>query len=180
MWGHHRPGCSIRILCDNAAVVAILRAGISKDALVMHLMRCLSFFIARFQLVLIPKHLPGRENSAADRLSRDALSSFRQLVPQSRPEPMQLPGHLMEALVYQRPDCVLLFPGFSIIIAEDLQVRGKPLQQVLSFDWGYTPSSGGTHTLQVCVILSGQEIDASHYKDILVRGEVPSDKVGLC
>ena len=104
VWGHQWPGCSICILCDNAAVVAILRAGTSKDTLVMHLMRCLSFFIARCQLVLIPKHLPGRENSAADHLSRDALSSFRQLVPRSRPEPTQLPVHLMEALVHRRPD----------------------------------------------------------------------------
>ena len=104
VWGHQWPGGSIRVLCDNAAVVAIIKAGTSKDPLVMHLMRCLFFFTARYQLILLLKHLPGRENLAADHLSRDALSSFRQVVPHAKVEPTLLPESLMEALVQQRPD----------------------------------------------------------------------------
>ena len=104
VWGHQWPGGSIRVLCDNAAVVAIIKAGTSRDPLVMHLMRCLFFFTARYQLILLPKHLLGRENLAADHLSRDALSSFRQVVPHAKVEPTLLPENLMEALVQQRPD----------------------------------------------------------------------------
>ena len=104
VWGHQWLGCSVCILCDNAAVVAIVRTGTAKDPLVMHLLRCLFFFTARYQLTLLPKHLPGRENVAADHLSRDALSSFRQVVPHAKAEPTTLPDNLMEALVLQRPD----------------------------------------------------------------------------
>ena len=83
-------GGSIRVLCDNTAVVAIIKVGTSIDPLVMHLMRCLFFFTVRYQLILLPKHLPGRENLAADHLSRDALS-FRQVVPHAKVEPTLLP-----------------------------------------------------------------------------------------
>ena len=69
VWG------SLRCLCNNAAVVAIVRSGSSRDPCVMHLMRCLFFFVAHYQLVLAPAHIPGKQNEAADHLSRDALSS---------------------------------------------------------------------------------------------------------
>ena len=42
----------VHCLCDNAAVVAILKSGTSRHGLVMHLMRYLLFFIARHQLCL--------------------------------------------------------------------------------------------------------------------------------
>ena len=104
MWGHLWKGKTVRCLCDNAAVVAIIRSGSSKDPVAMHLMRCLFFFTAVYQLVLAPQHLPGKDNAAADHLSRDALSSFLQLVPNAHTEPTVLPGKLMQALVHQRPD----------------------------------------------------------------------------
>ena len=71
----------MRCRCDNAAVVAIIKSGTSKDALAMHPMRCLFFFTASHQLLLLPSHIPGKENVAADHLSRDALPLFLQLIP---------------------------------------------------------------------------------------------------
>ena len=62
---------SIRCRCDNAAFVAIVRSGTSKHQLFMHLMRCLFFFVAVYQVYLEPVHLPGVRNEAADALSRD-------------------------------------------------------------------------------------------------------------
>jgi len=38
VWGHQWHGCSVRCMCNNAAVVTIIKAGTSKDPLVMHLM----------------------------------------------------------------------------------------------------------------------------------------------
>ena len=76
VWGSLWQGCTVRCLCDNAAVVAIIRSGSSRDPCVMHLMRCLFFFVAHYQLVLSPVHIPGKQNEAADNLSRDALSLF--------------------------------------------------------------------------------------------------------
>ena len=80
VWGKEWKGKTVRCRCDNAAVVAILRSNSSKHPLVMHLLRCLSFFVAHYQLYLDPVHLPGRCNEAADALSRDNLP-----VPAARP-----------------------------------------------------------------------------------------------
>jgi len=104
VWGHEWRGCTIRCRCDNAAVVAIIRSGSSRDPSAMHLMRCLFFFTARYQIVLAPVHIPGKLNVAADSLSRDALSSFLQLVPKAKKEPVPLPAELLDALVVRQPD----------------------------------------------------------------------------
>ena len=104
VWGHQWRGSTILCRCDNAAIVAIVKSGSSKDWVAMHLMRCLFFFTAFYQMLLVPRHLPGRDNTAADHLSRDALSSFLQLVPTAQPQPTELPDALMQALVIQRPD----------------------------------------------------------------------------
>ena len=74
MWGHQWQGKVVRRLCDNAAVVAVIRSGTSKDTNVMHLIRSLFFFAAKYNLILLPVHLPGLDNSAADALSRNDLS----------------------------------------------------------------------------------------------------------
>ena len=104
VWGSKWQGCTIRCLCDNAAVVAIIRSGTSKDRGVMHLMRCLFFFVAHYQLVLAPAHIPGKQNEAADHLSRDALSSFFQINPKAKRDPTPLGAELMAALVASQPD----------------------------------------------------------------------------
>ena len=104
VWGHLWKGRTVRCLCDNAAVVAIVRSGTSKHGLVMHLMRCLFFFTAHHQLCLAPEHLPGRLNTAADSLSRDNLSLFLQLIPEASQQPTPLPEELLQALVHQTPD----------------------------------------------------------------------------
>ena len=104
VWGVSWHGKTVQCRCDNAAVVAILRSGTSKHPLVMHLMRCLFFFVAYHQLFLDPVHLPGRLNDAADSLSRDNLPLFLQLVPAAQCLPSPLPDALMEALVLQTPD----------------------------------------------------------------------------
>ena len=62
------------------------------------------YYTAFNQIVLAPQHLPGKENRAADHLSRDALSSFLQLVPSAQHHPTPLPVELILALVTQRPD----------------------------------------------------------------------------
>ena len=104
VWGQDWTGKMVRCRCDNAAVVAIIKSGSSKNGLVMHLMRCLFFFTAHFQLYLAPEHLPGRLNTAADSLSRDDVALFFQLVPEASRLPTPLPVELLQALVLQRPD----------------------------------------------------------------------------
>ncbi len=46
VWGWQWSAKSVKCFCGNAAVVAILNSGTSKDTLAMHLMRCLAVFRA--------------------------------------------------------------------------------------------------------------------------------------
>ena len=46
VWGGRWQGLSASCRCDNAAVVSIVNSGRSKVDRAMHLMRCLSFFLA--------------------------------------------------------------------------------------------------------------------------------------
>ncbi len=104
VWGEMWQGMSVSCRCDNAAVVAIVNSGRSKVDRAMHLMRCLSFFLARWGVSLKCRHIPGVLNGAADALSRNALPSFQRLVPGANESPTVLPDRLLECLVLGTPD----------------------------------------------------------------------------
>ena len=57
VWGHEWQGQTVLCRCDNAAVVAILRSGSSKDRTVMDLVRSLFFILAHFNIFLMSEHL---------------------------------------------------------------------------------------------------------------------------
>ncbi len=104
IWGHLWTGQVVRCRCDNAAVVAIVNSGSSKDEKAMHLMRSAAFFMAKHQLRVWAVHIPGVENQSADALSRNDHHSFLLQNPTARPSPSALPQELIQALVLQRPD----------------------------------------------------------------------------
>ncbi len=81
LWGYLWKGVTVSCKCDNMAVVVIVNSGRSKMDKAMHLMRCLSFFLAQWDVTLVCQHIPVVENNAADALSRHSLSLFQQLVP---------------------------------------------------------------------------------------------------
>ena len=58
----------------------------------MHLIRCLFFLEAHFQLEVVAAYLPGIHNSLATDLSRNRLLSFRSKLP--APMPLHLPDLL--------------------------------------------------------------------------------------
>ena len=106
IWGKRWQGKSIRCICDNAAVVSIINSGSSRDATVMHLMRCLFFFQAVFSLSIHAVHLPGKQNIAADSLSRNKVPLFHQQVPGASLQPTPLPEELQKAIIHHRPDWI--------------------------------------------------------------------------
>ena len=73
-WGKQWRGSNIRCRCDNAAVVAILNSGSSKEERAMHLIRSLFFFQAIFDISCVAEHIPGGENGPADALSRGDIT----------------------------------------------------------------------------------------------------------
>ena len=70
-------GKTIKCVCDNTAMVAIINSGRSKDNQVIHFMRCLTF-LSYYGFILLAEHLPGKDNIAADALSRNNLTLFHQ------------------------------------------------------------------------------------------------------
>ena len=114
VWGHRWQGRTVRCLCDNAAVIAIIRSGSSKDPSAMHLLRCLFFFTARYQVVLVASHISGKRNEAGDRLSRDSLSFFFKLVPDAKKRPSVPPQELLDSLVVRKPDWTS--PTWSVVL----------------------------------------------------------------
>ena len=69
VWGHDWQSCSVLVRSDNMAVVSALSSGSAKDPLLMHLLRCLHFFLAHFDISLTASHIAGVYNTAADALS---------------------------------------------------------------------------------------------------------------
>ena len=99
VWGSRWQGLQVSCRCDNAAMVAIVNSGRIKVERAMHLMRCLSFFLARGSVSLVCRHIPGIQNGAADALSRNALLSFQQMMPGASESPTVLPDRLLKCLV---------------------------------------------------------------------------------
>ena len=103
--GHEEwQGKTVKCYSDNAAVVAIVWSGQSKHNLSMHLMRSLSLFAAKYEVVLVAEHLPGRLNEAADAISRGNLPLFFRQVPTAARQPTAIPKELLDILLTRQPD----------------------------------------------------------------------------
>ena len=70
----------INFHCDNANLVIAINKGSSKDKLVMHLLRCLPFFVARFDIYITASYLPGAINVTANHLSRGRFNKLFKLL----------------------------------------------------------------------------------------------------
>ncbi len=79
LWHGHRVTCR----CDNQAVVACLRSRTSRSGGLMHLLRCLSFVEACYNMHIDAVYIDTHANHLADDLSRNRLSSFLSKVPQA-------------------------------------------------------------------------------------------------
>ena len=66
MWGKFWNGQVVNCRCDNMAVVAVINSRTSRDPDLMHQLRCLAFFEAKFSFSVIASHIAGAKNSLAD------------------------------------------------------------------------------------------------------------------
>ncbi len=81
--------------CDNQAVVEVVNSGYCKDPELMQLLRSLFFIKAHLELTLKAVHILGRQNGAADAISRNNVHNRF---------PTQIPTDLIDLLVVQKPD----------------------------------------------------------------------------
>ena len=73
VWGSQWSVQTVQAYCDNEAAVVVLNTGYSRDPQIMHLLRCLFFIKAHFQMEIKVSHIPGIENTQTDAISRDFL-----------------------------------------------------------------------------------------------------------
>ena len=95
---------SVLFQCDNMSVVAAVRKGTAKEDLVMHLLRCLWFFTAYYDIAISIEHIAGVANLAADQLSRFNMQSFFSHHPQASRLPTPLPPELLQIVAVEGPD----------------------------------------------------------------------------
>ena len=115
VWGPRLARKTVLVQCDNTGVVAAVQKGVSKDQSAMHLLRCLWFFTAHYDIAINIEHIPGESNCAADHLSRNRVQSFFLSVPQANLLPSPLPPELMELAVGSNPDWTL--PAFRLLFS---------------------------------------------------------------
>ena len=74
-------GQIVEFVVDNEALAAVLNATFGSDFHLMHLIRLLVFFAAKFNFWFVASHIQGINNVAADVLSRNYLPVFFTQVP---------------------------------------------------------------------------------------------------
>lgn len=104
IWGRRWVGQAVRVSCDNTGAVAAVNSGYSRSPQLMHLLRCLFFIRAHFQLEVWACHIPGIQNTVADAISRNNLSVFFSQAPQARRNQTPVPQGLRSLLLEQQPD----------------------------------------------------------------------------
>ena len=104
IWGRYWAGRAVRFHCDNTGAVAVVNSGYSRIPEIMHLLRCLFFIRARFQVEVWATHTPGVQNGMADAISRNNLHYFLSQAPDAQCPRIAIPPALVALLVEQRPD----------------------------------------------------------------------------
>ena len=99
VWGDRLYGTRVQWLCDNHAAVRVVSSRSCRDQSLMHLLRCLFFFEARYQFRLVASHIPDVDNTLADDLSRDCLSCFLSKAPEMERHPSPIPTSLPTLLL---------------------------------------------------------------------------------
>ena len=113
---------SIEVQCNTGAV-SVINKGSSKDKTTMHLLRCLWFFAALFQIRIIITHIPGIANAAADMLSRNLLTQFQEAYLQASQFPSYVPIPLLTLLSPRQSDWTS--PGFLSLFQKTLSIIHK-------------------------------------------------------
>ena len=129
VWGPQWAGKLVLNLCDNMAVVDVVKTQRSKDPTIMHLLRCLHFICAYWEVELRVEHIPGNMNVIADAISRNMPQVMKEAGLEE--VPVQIPEELWRLLVIERPDW--LQPTWRSLLTTSLhkvlpQVPGRHMQ----------------------------------------------------
>ena len=95
VWTVHWSNRRIKIHCDNMAAVEVLQKGRARDATLALMARNVWLICALFNIQILVCHIPGKDNTLADLLSRWQFSSenHRRLL-EILPQPVWVQTHL--------------------------------------------------------------------------------------
>ena len=80
-WGFSIMNKRLHIRTDNQALVPVINNQTSKEPLVMNLVRRMVLHCLKCNIIITASHIPGVQNTIADRLSRFQMKDFRELAP---------------------------------------------------------------------------------------------------
>ena len=80
-WGEEWANKHILFFTDSLSMTQVWQTGTSKDKVVMRLVRKIFMVTARLNINLTMKHIPGKENTLADKLSRLQVEAFKMEMP---------------------------------------------------------------------------------------------------
>ena len=103
VWGRQWSGGAVTIHCDTTAAVSVVNSGYSRVPELMHLLRCLFFIRAHFQLEAWAVHTRGRRMGWPTR-SHGTMYRFYSQVPAARIRRTLIPPALVALLIEQQPD----------------------------------------------------------------------------
>ena len=89
-FGHEWPGLRIIIHTDNLPIVHAWFKGTSPSPTIMTLIRNIIMTSSLNNYTLLFQHIPGVKNDLADALSRLDIARFKQLAPESDPQPTSI------------------------------------------------------------------------------------------
>ena len=83
---------SVLFLTDNQAVVEVINKQSAKNCHLMRLLRRLVVTALKCNVYFKAKHIPGKTNVVADKLSRFQEAAARQMAPWLQPRPTGIPA----------------------------------------------------------------------------------------
>lgn len=89
---------------DNMAVVHVLNNSTSKSKRVMAIIRELVLITLKCNITVRAQHIPTKQNSIADSISRSQWKKFQHLAPDADPKPTQLPSQIWNVWLPNRND----------------------------------------------------------------------------
>lgn len=92
IWGAQLQNSYLIFHSDNLPLVHIINKLSSKEKLVRSLLRKLVLEMLRYNIMFRAVHVPGFENTLADKLSRFQIAGFLQLHPTADPFPAPIPN----------------------------------------------------------------------------------------
>ena len=98
VWRPQLTKKSTEFQCNNRSLVDAINEGSSRVLMVMHLLRCLWFFTAFFDIRITATHILGVTNNSADTLSRNQARQFLKAHPQGLPVPKPVPLPLLHII----------------------------------------------------------------------------------